>query len=269
MFSDDLLDIHTRKSDVCDYQIERKVFTMQIKYNVTGDRRKALVAVMRDVLQDTTRYLGAPSFAFQVGGYTVDKNGTVTCPDGTDETQIEMLIRELAHDGFIGERVGEAAKPAEPTTVESDQLKKETPRTVDPDRLAVELPKDGISPTAMENLRRLVASKATLLKKALGTESLPITEHTDRIEFGWFRPTDDQVEITAYYQLVQGLCELARTQKRVLAAERPVESDRFALRCMLLRIGFIGDAFKDSRRVLLRNLTGSSSYAKQKAGDDA
>ena len=33
---------------------------MQIKYNVTGDRRKALVAVMRDVLQDATRYLGAP-----------------------------------------------------------------------------------------------------------------------------------------------------------------------------------------------------------------
>ena len=33
---------------------------MQIKYNVTGDRRKAMVAVMRDILQDTTRYLGAP-----------------------------------------------------------------------------------------------------------------------------------------------------------------------------------------------------------------
>ena len=49
---------------------------MLIKYNVTGDRRKALVAVMRDTLQDATRYLGAPSFAFQVGAYTVDKNGT-------------------------------------------------------------------------------------------------------------------------------------------------------------------------------------------------
>ena len=33
---------------------------MQIKYNISGDRRKAMVAVMRDVLQDTTRYLGAP-----------------------------------------------------------------------------------------------------------------------------------------------------------------------------------------------------------------
>ena len=33
---------------------------MQIQYNVTGDKRKELVAIMRDVLQETTRYLGAP-----------------------------------------------------------------------------------------------------------------------------------------------------------------------------------------------------------------
>ena len=242
---------------------------MQIKYNVTGDSRKAMVAVMRDVLQDTTRYLGAPSFAFQVGAYTVDKNGTVNCPDGTDEAQIEMLIRELAHDGFIGERVGEAAKPAEPKEVEMSKQEIVTPTLDGLDRLSVEIPKDGMTPIAMENLRRLVASKATLLKKSLGTDILPITEHADRIEFGWFRPTDDQTEITAYYQLVLGLCELARTQKRVLAAERPVESDRYALRCLLLRIGFIGNALKDSRKVLLRNLSGSSSYAKLKVGDDA
>ena len=242
---------------------------MQIKYNVTGDRRKALVAVMRDTLQDATRYLGAPSFAFQVGKYTVEKNGTVTCPDDADAAQIDTLISELAHDGFIGERIGEPAKPAEQQIIETPIKEIVTPTLDNLDRLSVEMPRDGMTPTAMENLRRLVASKATLLKKALGTDSLPITEHTDRIEFGWFRPTDDQTEIAAYYQLVQGLCELARTQKRVLAAERPVESDRFALRCMLLRIGFIGGAFKDSRRVLLRNLTGSSSYAKQKAGDDA
>ena len=242
---------------------------MQIKYNVTGDRRKALVAVMRDVLQDTTRYLGAPSFAFQVGDYTVDKNGTVTCPDGTDEAQIEMLIRELAHDGFIGERVGETAKPAEPKTVEPDQLKKETPRTVNPDCLAVELPKDGMTPTAMENLRRLVASKETLLKKTLGTDSLPITEHPDRIEFGWFHPTDDQAEIAAYYQLLQGLCELARTQKRVSATELKVENEKYAFRCFLLRLGFIGPEFKDSRRVLLKNLSGNSAFRDaQEAGDE-
>ena len=242
---------------------------MQIKYNVSREKRKELVSIMRDILQETTRYLAAPTFCFMVGKYTVDKNGTVTCPDDANAAQIEMLIRELAHDGFIGERVGEATKPAEHIVAEPEQQKKERSHTAAPDRLAIELPKDGITPAAMENLRRLVASKATLLKKALGMDILPITEHADRIEFGWFQPTDDQAEICAYYQLVQGLCELARSQKRVMATEHPVESDRYALRCLLLRIGFIGDEYKTSRKILLRNLEGSTSYAKQKAGVDA
>ena len=242
---------------------------MQIKFNVTGDRRKALVAVMRDTLQDTVHYLRAPSFCFMVGKYTIDKNGTVTCPDDADEAQIEMLIRELAHDGFVGERIGEPVNPAAQRLIETPRKEIVKPTLDSIDRLSVEIPRDGITPAALENLRRLIASKNTLLKKALDTDNLPITEHPDRIEFGWFRPTDDQVEITAYYQLVQGLCELARSQKRVLATEHPVESDRYALRCLLLRIGFIGDEYKTSRKILLRNLEGSTSYAKQKAGGDA
>ena len=241
---------------------------MQIKYNVSGEKRKALVAVMRDILQDTVHYLRVPSFMFQVGKYTIDRNGTVTCPDDADAAQIDMLIRELAHDGFIGERVGEAVKPVTPKTVEADQQEKGTPRTDDPDRLAIELPKDGMTSTAMENLRRLVASKATLLKKALGTDSLPITEHNDRIEFGWFRPTDDQAEIKANYQLVQGLCELARTQKRVSATEQKVENEKYAFRVFLLRLGFIGAEYKESRRILLKNLSGNAAFKESRESEE-
>ena len=197
-----------------------------------------------------------PSFAFQVGAYTVDRNGTVTCPDDTDAAQIEMLMRELAHDGYIGERIDQPTKePASPSLNDIDQL-------------AIELPKDGITPTAMENLRRLVTSKAMLLKKALGTDSLPITEHPDRIEFGWFRPTDDQIEIAAYYQLVQGLCALARSQQRVNAKERVVENERYALRVFLLRLGFIGPEYRNSRAVLLRNLSGSAAFKGAKETED-
>ena len=243
---------------------------MQIKYHVTGDRRKALVAVMRDTLQDTTRYLGAPTFSFMVGKYIVDKNGTVTCPNDADEPQIEMLIRELEHDGFFGERVGEVVNSTEPKTTEPKQQKNEAPCIAGPDRLAIELPKDGMTPTAIENLRKLVASKSTLLKKALGTDSLPITEHTDRIEFGWFRPTDDQTEITAYYQLVHGLSELARTKKRVSATEQKVENEKYTFRCFLLRLGFIGQNYKNSRGVLLKNLSGNAAFrTTQEAGDEA
>ena len=233
---------------------------MQIKFNVTGDRRKALVAVMRDTLQDTTRYLGAPSFAFQVGMYTVDKNGTVTCPDDADEARIDMLVRELAHDGFVGERVGEEVRPAEYRVAEPEQQKQEKSRVSAPDHLVIELPRDGMTPTAMENLQRLVASKATLLKKALATDSLPMTEHADRIEFDWFRTTDDQAEIAAYYQLVQGLCELARIQKRVSATEQKVKNEKYAFRCFLLRLGFIGAEYKESRHILMKNLSGNAAF---------
>ena len=241
---------------------------MQIKYHLEGSERKALLAVMREILQDTPKYMGPPTFSFEIGPYTIDRHGTLHCPDHLDSTQIAMLIRELERDGYVGERIDEPAKPAEQQIMEMPRKEIVTPTLNNLDRLSVEMPRDGMTPTAMENLRRLVASKATLLKKALVTDILPITEHADRIEFGWFRPTDDQVEIAAYYQLVQGLCDLARTQKRVLAAERPVENDRYAFRCQLLRLGFIGPEFKDSRRVLLRNLSGNASYAKLKAGDE-
>ena len=241
---------------------------MQVKYHLEGSERKALLAVMREILQDTPKYMGPPTFSFEIGPYTIDRHGTLHCPDHLDSTQIAMLIRELERDGYVGERIDEPAKPAEQQIMEMPRKEIVTPTLNNLDRLSVEMPRDGMTPTAMENLRRLVASKATLLKKALVTDILPITEHADRIEFGWFRPTDDQVEIAAYYQLVQGLCDLARTQKRVLAAERPVENDRYAFRCQLLRLGFIGPEFKDSRRVLLRNLSGNASYAKLKAGDE-
>jgi hypothetical protein len=180
-----------------------------------------------------------------------------------------MLIRELAHDGFIGERVGEATKPAEPKEVETISPIEENPRAIDLEHLAVELPKDGMTSTAMENLRRLTASKETLLKKVLGTDSLPITEHSDRIEFGWFRTTDDQAEIAAYYLLVQGLCELACTQKRVSATEQEIENEKYAFRCFLLRLGFIGAEFKEARKILLKNLTGNGAYrSTREAGDE-
>ena len=241
---------------------------MQIKYHLEGSERKALLAVMREILQDTPKYMGPPTFSFEVGPYTIDRHGTLDCPDHLDSTQVAMLVRELERDGYVGERIGETAKPAEQQVIETPRKEIVTPTLDNLDRLSVEMPRDGMTPTAMENLRRLVASKATLLKKALATDSLSITERADRIEFGWFRPTDDQVEIAAYYQLVQGLCELARTQKRVIATEQEVENEKYAFRCFLLKLRFIGREYKDSRRVLLQHLSGNASYAKPKAGDE-
>ena len=56
------------------------------------------------------------------------------------------------------------------------------------------------------------------------------------------------------------LCEMARNQKRVSAKEKEVDNEKYAFRCFLLRLGFIGDAYKTDRKILLRNLSGSSAF---------
>lgn len=37
-------------------------------------------------------------------------------------------------------------------------------------------------------------------------------------------------------------------------------NDKYAFRCFLLRLGFIGDEYKIARKVLLKNLTGNSAF---------
>lgn len=65
---------------------------------------------------------------------------------------------------------------------------------------------------------------------------------------------------------------MARNQKRVTAKERDTDNDKYAFRCFLLRLGFIGPEFKQERKILLRNLTGSSAFKsvpQKEVADDA
>ena len=52
--------------------------------------------------------------------------------------------------------------------------------------------------------------------------------------------------------------------KRVTAKEKPVDNDKYAFRCFLLRLGFIGDEYKTDRKVLLQNLSGSTAFRNDK-----
>ena len=61
-------------------------------------------------------------------------------------------------------------------------------------------------------------------------------------------------------QLAALLVKMAKNAKRVVVKERPVDNEKYAFRCFLLRLGFIGDEYKQSRKILLRNLLGSSAF---------
>ena len=61
-------------------------------------------------------------------------------------------------------------------------------------------------------------------------------------------------------KFVHALCEMAKTQKRVTMKESSVDSEKFAFRCFLLRLGFIGKEYASARKVLLSKLSGSGSF---------
>ena len=128
------------------------------------------------------------------------------------------------------------------------------------DSFILSYPREGITDAALENLRLLVASKETLIKKALVVDALPIEVDDEKVSFPWFegRPTPE--EISAYAHFTSKLIAMAKTQKRVIAKDKGTDNDKYAFRCFLLRLGFIGDEYKAARKILLKNLTGSSAF---------
>ena len=122
------------------------------------------------------------------------------------------------------------------------------------------MPMDGFSEAAIDNLRKLVDSKATLIRKALVVEALPIEVTDDRVSFPWFREMPEPEDTQAYMALITALCEMAKNQKRVTATDKAPANEKYAFRCFLLRLGFIGDEYKAARKILLRNLTGNTAF---------
>ena len=214
---------------------------MKINYNIQGPKRKELVKLIADFTGYEAKYCGAPTFAYEVGGYCVDKNGTVTLASNTPDEAVERMIQMLYDNGFSGK-----FESAQEPEIEAG--------------LTVTIPKETLSEGAMANLERLVESKGNLIRKALGVEQLPILGTDETVSFPWFpgEPTADEVK--AYTHLVTALCEMARNQKRITAKEKETDNEKYAFRCFLLRLGFIGAEFKAERKILLRNLTGSSAF---------
>ena len=76
---------------------------MELKYNLTGADRKRLVKAISEITEVPAKYLGAPSFAYQVDYFTIDRNGSVSFDNRADSEEVENLIEQLAALGFIAE----------------------------------------------------------------------------------------------------------------------------------------------------------------------
>ena len=247
---------------------------MERRFNVTGERRKEMVKVISGIVGMKAVYMRMPTCAYAISNFTVSKEGTLAWDERTDSGTVEKVLAGLAQAGFTAELEETAEAQAEPQdsaeeTAEA-QMEPEAP-TEEPQEgigLTVSLPRESFTDAALENLHRLVDAKAALIKKALAVESLPVEADEEKVSFPWFADGQDGDAAKAYTHFITALCDMARKQKRVTAKERPADNEKYAFRCFLLRLGFIGEEYKGERKVLLKNLSGSFKSGARKGAAD-
>lgn len=250
----------------------------QFNYNLHGSNRKPLVEAISQILGQPAVYQGAPDFSYRIGACTVSRDGVLSNNGNAHPELMATLIEGLHGRGFVAEKIavnhgaGETVTEAhnaeeaaqgevEPDGTAADRNMPDiVPDSNNPDKLTIEVPGKGFSPEARMNLEKIVASKATLLRQAVGTDNLPIMELDGKIIFPWFTLHGLDGEADAYSCLVTAICNMAKNQKRVTATEKPEENAKYAMRLFLIRLGFIGNEYKTARKILLRNLAGNSSW---------
>ena len=128
--------------------------------------------------------------------------------------------------------------------------------------IAIQIP---ASKANTENLTRILDTKGALIRKALGVEDLSFGVIENRVDFPWFPSDCTPEDLKAYMHFITALCKMSVDQKRINKTDKEVDNEKYAFRCFLLRLGFIGDEYKAERKILLRNFKGSSAFKNSKA----
>ena len=223
-------------------------------FNVSGELKKRLVKLISSHLGLESKYLGVPSCAYRIGDYTVNKDGSLSWEE--DDEMTDRLLEALKAEGFSAEEDDEE-------TEEEVLVEEEMEEEAEVNRLCISFPKSMYEKRTLENLKNLVEGKGSLMKKAFKAESLEIVEDDEKVSFPWFELIDSD-HFNAYTQFITAITKMAKEQKRILGKEREVENEKYAFRCFLLRLGFVGDEYKLTRKILLENLEGSAAFKTKK-----
>ena len=211
---------------------------MTIEIQLTGEKRKELVNTISEIIGAPAEYQYMPTCAYKISDlYTVTKEGNLEISDSADGKEVEMLIDELVHRGY------------------------DVPLDEEENGLTVEMPLVLVDESTIDRLRKIVENKGELFKAAFKTDNLEIIIEADKICFPWFTVENDD-DADAYCTFISMLCEFAKNQKRINNKPETTDNPKYTMRCYLLRLGMIGVEYKAVRKVLLRNLSGSSAFRK-------
>lgn len=230
-----------------------------MKFKTTAENRKDIVKAMEEILGKKSIYVGAPTFCYKVGDFTIDKKSSVEIEDerAGKQMQSELITRGLAE----GEK----------------------------DKLNIDIPMEGFTSESLKNLIYLIHSKQYLLEKAVGTKALGVPdtlveklrardgmtfEETaqmiadsevegivftkERISFCGFPFSVETANV--YTKLISAMEQMAKNQKRINPQQCIEENEKYYMRVWLIRLGFGGKDGKEVRNILLANLKGHTAF---------
>ena len=214
---------------------------MTIAFHLTGEKRKALVNTISEIIGIQAVYQFMPTCAYKIGEYyTVTKEGNLEISDSADSKETEHLTEELKKRGYD--------IPTE-------------------NRLTIQMPADFFDEHTLSNLRQICENKAALFQAAFQTDSLDIISSDEKVEFPWFKVEQDG-DADACCTFISMLCEFAKNQGRINRKPDTSDNPKYTMRCFLIRLGMVGAEFKAARKAILRNLTGNSAFRKVGANDE-
>lgn len=232
--------------------------------------RKETVKILGEHFEAKPQYMGVPSFAYEIetakGTITIDKEGKIKNSEG-EELRLEELLKS-------DEEVG----PQEEISKEKTQ---------------VTFSLNGHTGVTLRNLINMINSKQSLIKKALELQEDIVTaefveginnvridtredfkiaaleiglEKCPGIKFDFEKGTLQFKFINSETDILfaEALNESAKKFKHSSPKERQTDNEKYTFRTWLLRLGFIGDRYKQARKELLKNLGGNGAFRRRK-----
>ena len=237
-----------------------------MKITTTASNRKDIVKAIEEMTGENSKYMRSPTFAYQIGNFTVERDGTVEVKEGY-EAKGERILQGLKERGLAEDDVN----------IEDMKLN---------------IPLDEMDGRKLANLIFLIHSKQYLLNKAFGKEVFKVDEalvkaleesevgsledfrkifkehkakckgfdFSDENVIFTYLLEDDGDKLKAFIELTAMMVGQAKEQNRINPKETIEDNEKYYLRIWLVRLGLGGLGGKETRKTLLSNLKGHSAF---------
>ena len=263
--------------------------------NTHPTNRKEMVKAISELTGHVAVYLFMPTYAYEIGPMTVNKDGTISCDDSS---VLEQIMPMLVERGWLDQPANVEAPAADET---HDSCDLEAPEEVIPESSSVErieltMPLRNWMPEQLNNLIRILYSRQYMINRMMQTDTLVIDEafvknlsenlpenysdfearlkaaiEADMVrgisfangKFSLHTPYSESepTRWAAYSDLLGGILKNAQSAKRVhLTPQFDAENEKYHANIWLMRLGFAGDSHKEMRKILMSHLTGFAAF---------